>query len=354
MKPLYKILRCLNYTILTLLAVIVIFMTVSVIADYKPDKEIILFENNTPDILPDTLTLKFIDWNIGYCGLDESMDFFYDGGKQVRPEKKSVKKNLNEITNFILAQSEPDFILLQEVDKNSKRSYHINQFDFLSGTFAGYNTSMGINYKVLFVPVPLNNPMGKTLSGVMTLSKYIPKNITRISFEGNFPFPTGLFMLDRCFLVNRYNVSGGKELIVINTHNSAFDDGTLRAKQMKQLREFLLKEYDRGNYIIAGGDWNQCPAGVVQKIPGWQFDTVNFMKIENNYLPTNWKWAFRNNVPTNRRNRTPYKKEISPTTILDFFLVSPNIDVLFTENVNLEFKNSDHNPVKAAFRLKSK
>ncbi len=33
-------------------------------------------------------------WNIGYCGLDASMDFFYDGGEQVRPSEEKVKENL--------------------------------------------------------------------------------------------------------------------------------------------------------------------------------------------------------------------------------------------------------------------
>ena len=46
-------------------------------------------------------------------------------------------------------------------------------------------------------------------------------------------------MLDRCFLVNRYPVSNGNELLMINTHNSAYDDGSLRKQQMDFLKDFL-------------------------------------------------------------------------------------------------------------------
>ena len=66
-------------------------------------------------------------------------------------------------------------------------------------------------------------------------------------------------MLDRCFMVNRYPLENGKELLVINTHNEAFDPGEIRKAQMAYLKEFLLSEYAKGNYIIAGGDWNMSP-----------------------------------------------------------------------------------------------
>ena len=66
-------------------------------------------------------------------------------------------------------------------------------------------------------------------------------------------------MLDRCFLLSRLALPDGKELVLINTHNEAFDDGSQRNQQMAVLKELMLKEYEKGNYVITGGDWNLNP-----------------------------------------------------------------------------------------------
>ena len=124
-----------------------------------------------------------------------------------------------------------------------------------------YSTSFAKNYDVFFVPVPPATPMGKVLSGLTIFGKYQPTSSVRYSFPGEYGFPKQLFMLDRCFLVNRYPLSNGKELLIINTHNEAFDPGQIRKAQMSYLKDFLLTEFRNGNYIITGGDWNQAPPG---------------------------------------------------------------------------------------------
>jgi len=61
-------------------------------------------------------------------------------------------------------------------------------------------------------------------------------------------------------MANRYRVENGKELVLINTPNEAFDKGGfIRKIQMKRLREIVLNEYNSGNYVITGGNWNQYP-----------------------------------------------------------------------------------------------
>ena len=40
---------------------------------------------------------------------------------------------------------------------------------------------------------------------------------------------------------------------------SAYDKGgTIRAKQLEMLNAVLKEERDKGNYIVAGGDFNHC------------------------------------------------------------------------------------------------
>ena len=72
--------------------------------------------------LPDTLTI--LSWNIGYAGLGDNMDFFYDGGRRVRDSRERTARNLKEIVETI-SRVNPDIALLQEVDLDSRRSYRI-------------------------------------------------------------------------------------------------------------------------------------------------------------------------------------------------------------------------------------
>lgn len=346
-----KVLKYLLYLFLTLVIAFGIFLLYATISDYKPDEQTEVFKSDSPDLLADTLQLRIMSWNIGYCGLHAEADFFYDGGEMVRPEEERVKKNLQAVLDKLRSENEIDFFLLQEVDKNSKRSYGINQFDSISGLFPEYNASFGKNYDVFFVPQPLNKPMGRVESGLLSLSKFTPASSVRYSFPGNFSWPLGLFFLDRCFLLNRYTLENEKELVLINTHNSAYDDGELRDQQMNFLKTVLQQEYENGNYVIVGGDWNQCPPAFKADFKNNKMDNENRKDISPGYFP-DWTWAFDSKAPTNRRVFAPYDAATSPTTVIDFFLLSPNIELQKVKTRHLNFEFSDHNPVFLNIKLK--
>ena len=346
-----RLLKMLIYPVIVLIVVFAIFLIYSTIADYKPEEKIVVYESKKPDIINDTLELSFMIWNIGYCGLNAEMDYFYEGGKKVRPDKGTVVENIKGINNYLRENSNIDFVLLQEVDIDSKRSRHYNLFDSIAGIYPEYSTVFGKNYDVFYVPQPITNPMGKVNSGLMTVSKYNPSESVRYSFPGNYSWPMSLFFLDRCFLVNRYPIANEKELIVINTHNSAYDNGSLKEQQMNYLKTFLENEYKKANYIIVGGDWNQCPPNYNADFKQDIQDNNLRSDINKNFMPK-WKWLFDNKLPTNRRVNTPYRKGVSLTTVIDFYLVSPNIDVVNVKNIDLGFKYSDHNPVKVTIKLK--
>ena len=158
-------------------------------------------------------------------------------------------------------------------------------------------------------------------------------------------------MLDRCFLVNRYPLISGKELIVINTHNSAYDDGDLKLLQMEYLKDFLLEQYNQGHYIIVGGDWNQLPHDFNPGFKTHMDSSAMPPVLPRDYLPDDWSWVYDAQVPTNRSLNTTYIKNRSAQKIIDFYLVSPNIKAKQVKTINMEFENSDHQPVIADFRL---
>ncbi len=346
-----KLFRYFLFAIVAIVLIVGLLTTYAILTDYTPPDEIVEYEAVSSNSFTDSAEINLMIWNIGYAGLSAEMDFFYDNGKQVRTTKEQAQVNLTEIKNFIKNNAGKDFYLFQEIDKNAKRSYGVNQFDELGNVLENYYTFFGINYKVPFVPVPLHSPMGKVFSGIMTASKFQPTKSSRYSFPGNFSFPTNLFMLDRCFLVNRYPVSDGSELIVINTHNSAFDDGSLRKAQMIYLKTFLEAEYEKGNYVIVGGDWNQCAPNFSPNFDGYIFDEIDKIDIASDFLPAEWNWLLDNTTPSNRRVYMPWKKAETRTTVIDFYLLSPNILPIKVETVNLNFQNSDHQPVKASVKL---
>ena len=230
------------------------------------------------------------------------------------------------------------------MDRKSKRSYKLDQFISIESELKNYSSYFAANYDVFFVPVPLTSPMGKVFSGISVLSKSEPSLSTRYAFPGIYGFPKLLFMLDRCFLVNRYPLTNGKELIFINTHNEAFDPGDIRKAQMDYLKIFVHDEYKNGNYVIAGGDWNQCPPDFTPAFKENQVNTAQ-MVISSDYLPSDWKWIYDNTIPSNRTVIAAYDPSTTTTTVIDFFLLSPNIQEISVKCINLNFENSDHNPV---------
>ncbi|NJK86748.1 MAG: endonuclease/exonuclease/phosphatase family protein [Bacteroidales bacterium] len=321
--------------------------------DYKPAKITKVQQSESADTLMVLQPYSAMIWNIGYCGLDRNMDFFYDGGQKVRPTKEIVMENLSGIKHFIARHDTFDFFLFQELDIQSKRSYKTNQMLEFKSILTGYIPTFGKNYDVDFVPVPLANPMGNVLSGIVTYTAEKPALSFRYSYPGNFSWPTRLFMLDRCFMINRFPVNNGGEFLLINTHNSAFDDGGfLRKMQVEYLKEILIQEYEAGNYVVVGGDWNQCPPDFMPLYNDQPFDTTDLIFIPHDLMPEGWQWKFDAAVPTNRRVSSAYEKGKTLTTVIDFFLFSPNIIVDSVKTIDLGFMHADHHPVFANFRLK--
>jgi exonuclease III len=120
---------------------------------------------------------------------------------------------------------------------------------------------------------------------------------------------------------------------------------------MEYLRTFILEEFNKGNYVIAGGDWNQSPPDFHPEFSKNQVNTKQ-MALEPDYLPSEWTWSYDNTVPSNRSVTAAYNPAYTITTVIDFFLLSPNVESISVKCIDLNFKNSDHNPVVLKAKLK--
>lgn len=330
-------------------------LTVGTWTEYEGvDREAMpLLQESSQERLSDSVVSVAI-WNLGYGGLGAESDFFYEsnswvsGGRMIRPSRDLVDKNINGMEQF-MRQTEADFFLFQEVDRASRRSYYSDILDSVRLQKAGFYAGYAVNYRVQRVPVPLLEPWrayGRVESGLATVARYQPSSSLRLQLPGAFSWPTRIFSLDRCAAVHRFPTAKGNELVLINVHNSAYDDGSLKQQQMAFLKELFLEEYEKGNYVIAGGDWNQCP-------PYFRFD--GFMpgqsgsylqeNIPADFLPADWQWVYDPTQPTNRKINEPFQPGETFVTLIDFFLISPNLQVLQVKGLPQGFRYSDHQPV---------
>lgn len=344
-----KILKIILWIIFIPILLFVVFLSYISIVDYLPERETDLLpaqQKGQADIVAAD-TLKMISWNIGYAGLGKESDFFYDGGTSSRPGREMMEKYMKGIQSFIQNGDSIDFWLIQEIDKKSKRTYKTNQLEAIHQVLPEHKDIFALNYKVPYIPVPLSDPMGNVEAGLMTSSRFMPSRATRVSYPLIASWPDKLFLLDRCFIMTRHPLPNGKDLVVMNTHNTAFIyDADLRSQELKLLREYMLEEYKKGNYVIAGGDWNMNPPGY---FPGYTYNGHHFVesqvKMETDFFPQGWQWAYDNSAPTNRKIYQAYVKGENGTTCLDYFLVSPNVELIRSQTIDLDFINSDHNPV---------
>lgn len=322
------------------------------ITDYKP-KQVETIALHSAATTDTTNSLDIISWNIGYAGLGKDMDFFMDNGTGGWPSKNQVEGYLAGAIDYI-KNSNADVYFLQEVDKKAKRSYGIDQVTAISAAMPNYDWAFAKNYDVRFVPVPISAPMGGVLAGQMNLSKYkLQEPIERHALPGKYDFLTQLAQLDRAALVTRIKASDGKEWVLINTHNSAFDKGELRTQQLEYLKNLMVSEYSKDNYVIVGGDWNLALPGIsYEQFPARGEAYDGFLEFPTDWTPAGWQWAVDPNTPTNRTVSQPYIKGDNFTTVIDGFVVSPNIELLSVQGIDLGFKDADHNPVRIKVQLR--
>ncbi|MFR4454741.1 MAG: endonuclease/exonuclease/phosphatase family protein [Blautia hansenii] len=136
------------------------------------------------------------------------------------------------------------------------------------------------------------------------------------------------------------------ELVLINFHLEAYDSGEGKAAQSKMLAEKLAQEYAAGNYVIAGGDFNQTFEGMdtypIHNSESWVPGTIG-----QDDLPEHFSFATDDSYPTCRLLNAPYtgSYETSQVYVLDGFIVSDNLNVSDVSVVNTDFAYTDHQPV---------
>lgn len=313
----------------------------------------------TPDTAPSLAAgeaYTLVSWNIGFGAYEEDYGFFMDGGTESRAwSKERLTANMDAIAGY-LKQQDADFYLLQEVDTDATRSYHVDEREPLYAALFDKSSVFCQNYDSPYLLYPLTKPHGASQSGLLT---FAPVNIAaanrvELPVEGGF---MKLLDLDRCYSVSRIPAEGGKELVLYDLHLSAYtSDGTIATEQLKLLLADMQAEYDAGNWCVAGGDFNKDLLGDssayfgaadqeyswAQPIPEGVFDGYDVQLI----APLDES----DPVPSCRNADGAYHAGQYVLTV-DGFMVTPNVTVGDAAVLDTGFAYSDHNPVKMTFTL---
>lgn len=296
-------------------------------------------------------SLTVLSQNTGYAGLGAGSDFFMDGGKDVAPTWEQEQANLAGLSSQLL-ERQADVYFLQEVDTNSSRSSSVDQSEIywsglLSDAAVAYSSSHALNYSCDFVPFPFP-PIGKVHSGLQTLSRFSVSGAQRVALPCPFSWPVSAANLKRCLLVSRVPLDGSdKELVLVNLHLEAYDDGEGKVAQTKMLMDFLTDEYEKGNYVIAGGDFNQTFPGALDAYPIQDAELWTPGVLEAGMLPEGWQFACDLSTPSCRLLNHPYDPDPDGNQfyVIDGFILSPNVALDSVETLDNGFAFTDHNPV---------
>lgn len=266
-------------------------------------------------------------------------------------------ENLDGALNAI-QEKNPDIALIQEVDFDSTRSYHVDERELVAERMLeadGYSYTFAQNYDSPFLMYPITQPHGINHAGLLTFSRCA---ITE-GLRKSLPIEEGISKvidLDRCYSKNRVKTDNGKELVIYNLHLSAYTAKAETAEtQLSMLVQDMQAEYDAGNYCIAGGDFNRDLLGNSPEI----FHTST---LENNWAqPVNMSlfteditlvapFDEADPVASCRNPDKPYEEGDFVVTV-DGFVKSANVEAIEANVIDTGFAWSDHNPVILRFRL---
>lgn len=276
--------------------------------------------------------LRIMTWNVKFAG--GRIDFFFDcHGQRVHMTEAEVRKNLEGLAEKIRAY-DPDILLLQEIDTDSKRTAHVDMLQYLLDNTELHYASYASQWKVDFVP---SYGLGQVNSGNAILSRWKLSDSKRISLPRieEQDALTQYFWLQRNLLVAEVDTPRGR-LSVVNVHTSAFSKDGTKQKQIDIFKEYLDSLNQAGKRFVAGGDLNALPPGS-EKTSGFEdnvcpkgdFDADDYSKETTWMVPLYESYTPAISLEDYQADNAPYSTH---TTDKSGFW-NRKLDYLFTNEV---------------------
>lgn len=348
--------------ILAVFLAVIIAYVIYVFAAYRrlPDKLPLEVEKSgegtdfEEEVFSEKMSYSIMTYNIGFGAYQPDFSFFMDGGES------SWGKDAESVAGAVCGAGElvrslnPDFVLLQEVDRDGTRSYHIDELELLNQSLKGYYYTYAQNYDSPFLFYPLLEPHGANRAGIVSYSRGEIKDALRRSLPISESF-SKFVDLDRCYSISRIPLKDGRMFCLYNIHMSAYGSSDeLRSGQLSMLCGDMEADYKAGNYVVCGGDFNHnLKIEYRENEPEW----AHLFPRES--LPEGFRMAIdeaeEENIVHNtcRDTGAPYDESTSYTVTLDGFIVSDNVTVNSYIHVHNGYRNSDHDPVLMEFSFDS-
>lgn len=291
-------------------------------------------------------------YNIAYGANTPEFSSFFDGGSESRATSDDhLLANMCSITDVINRMG-VDFMLLQEVDVDSDRAYHINELEIVNQFFKGYYYNAGECWDTSYVFFPLRHPMGAAKSVQVTYSKSpIAEGIRK-----SLPVTESqwkLLDMDRCYVVTRIPTANEKMLVIYNVALSRIGSSNeLRRKQISLLMADMENEYKSGNYVICGGDFACSLKDIAENSFSWSEAFPRDLIPEGFSIPMDKALPSNISPDTCRSTRKAYVEGETFTATTDGFIVSDNIKVHYYNHCYSGYLYSSHDPVLMQIFLK--
>ena len=138
MKRLFRLL----FRIVVLLSVLLLVAFVIIwIREWRPEPVENILETESKAVLRQGDTLRIVSWNIGYAGLGDDMDFFYDGGTRMRTSCERTLQNLHGIIRYLQEQADA----LRSAVQADRMGINVYQ-DSLAALLKAYKDDVKMHY----------------------------------------------------------------------------------------------------------------------------------------------------------------------------------------------------------------
>ncbi|MCH8012388.1 MAG: endonuclease/exonuclease/phosphatase family protein [Candidatus Marinimicrobia bacterium] len=213
-----------------------------------------------PDAIPpeDIDEIVVMTWNIRFGAA--RIPWYIDScGDRVLLTKKEVMTGLEGLAEKI-KQVNPDILLLQEVDAESKRTVYVDEVQWLlDHTDMNYG-AFASTHQIQFIP---SDGMGRIDQGNAILSRWKISKAERIQLplRGDQSALTQYFWTRRNILKVKIDIPTSLPLDFygVNIHAAAFSTDDTKRQQIDMFKEILHELDIDGAIYVAGGDLNEIP-----------------------------------------------------------------------------------------------
>ena len=228
------------------------------VTDFKDIEKAILYESSSKTVTQDPLgSLLVMTWNIRFGAA--RIPWFGDScGDRVIMTRGEVITHLNDVADYINAV-QPDILLLQEVDTESKRGGYMDQVQWLFDHSHFNNGAYASMWQAQFIP---SDGLGRVDVGNAILSRWIITDAERIQLplRTDQDELTQYFYLRRNILKTKIAIPNQNNFYAVCAHTTAFATDDTKQKHIEKFELVLAALNTAGATFIAGGDLNSVPS----------------------------------------------------------------------------------------------